>query len=95
MHPGGFLRVEQVLALVPVSRSTLDKRVAAGTFPQPVRLSGRIRLWPCEAVRAWLDDLRRNPRSVDEAAEGTRPAREAMAELRRTQPRGAPAAAGK
>jgi prophage regulatory protein len=52
-----LLRLRQVLALVPVSRSTFYARVKAGSYPRPVKL-GRISCWRSEDI----DALIRNPR---------------------------------
>lgn len=52
----GFLRQSQVLALVPVSKSTLWRRVQARTFPQPVKLSARVTAWRAEDLRQWIRD---------------------------------------
>lgn len=50
----GFLRQAQVLALVPVSKSTLWRRVQAGSFPAPLKLSERVTVWRAEDVQAWM-----------------------------------------
>ena len=50
----GFLRQPQVLVFVPISRSTLWRRVQAGTFPGPVKLSARVTAWRAEDVRRWI-----------------------------------------
>ena len=42
----GFLRQRQVLLFVPVSKSTLWRRVQARSFPAPVKLSERVTVWP-------------------------------------------------
>lgn len=41
--------------LLPFSKSTIWRRVAAGTFPKPVKLSERVTAWKAEDIRAWLD----------------------------------------
>ena len=51
----GFLRQWQVLAFVPISKSTLWRRVQAGAFPEPVKLSTRITVWRAEDLRRWID----------------------------------------
>ena len=43
-----------VAAPVPFSAPTLWRMVAAGTFPQPLKLSARVTVWPVGAVRAWM-----------------------------------------
>jgi len=55
LPPTGFLRQPQVLGLVPISKSTLWRRVHAGTFPEPVKLSDRVTVWRVEDVRQWID----------------------------------------
>jgi predicted DNA-binding transcriptional regulator AlpA len=41
----GFLRLKQVLALIPVSKSTWWTGVATGRFPQPISLTPRTTAW--------------------------------------------------
>jgi predicted DNA-binding transcriptional regulator AlpA len=50
----GFLRQPQVLTFIPISKSTLWRRVVAGTFPAPVKLSPRVTVWRVEDVRRWI-----------------------------------------
>lgn len=50
----GFLRQAQVLNFVPISKSTLWRRVLAGTFPTPVKLSARVTAWRAEDIRSWI-----------------------------------------
>lgn len=50
----GFLRQMQVLQFVPISKSTLWRRVGAKTFPRPVKLSPRVTVWRAEDVRQWI-----------------------------------------
>ena len=51
----GFLRQPQVLAFVPISKSTLWRRVQARTFPEPVKLSERVTAWRAEDIRQWIE----------------------------------------
>lgn len=50
----GFLRERQVLVFVPISKSTLWRRVDSGSFPAPVKLSPRVTAWRAEDVRRWI-----------------------------------------
>jgi predicted DNA-binding transcriptional regulator AlpA len=50
----GFLRQSQVLAFVPISKSTLWRRIQARTFPAPVKLSERVTVWRAEDIRQWI-----------------------------------------
>lgn len=52
----GFLRQRQVLAFVPISKSTLWRRVQARSFPEPIKLSARVTAWRAEDVRRWIDE---------------------------------------
>jgi prophage regulatory protein len=52
----GFLRQRQVLAFVPISKSTLWRHVRARSFPSPVKLSARVTAWRVEDVRRWISE---------------------------------------
>lgn len=61
----GYVRQSQLVpAIVPFSAPTLWRKVKAGTFPKPVKLSSRVTAWKVEAVRAWLE----NPEAFQEAS---------------------------
>jgi predicted DNA-binding transcriptional regulator AlpA len=54
-------------APLPFSAPTLWRKVRAGTFPKPIKLSERITCWPVGTVRAWLaaqESLAYNPTEV-------------------------------
>lgn len=53
----GFIGLHQVLAVYPVSSDTLERLIAARKFPQPIKLSPRIRGWSVRAVRDHLASL--------------------------------------
>lgn len=50
----GFVRQRLLLRFVPFSKSTLWRRVKAGDFPAPVKLSTGITAWKAEEVRSWI-----------------------------------------
>ncbi len=50
----GFVRQKLLLRFVPFSKSTLWRRVSAGSFPAPIRLSIGITAWRAEDVRRWI-----------------------------------------
>ena len=56
MPDTGFLRQMQVLQFVPISKSTLWRRVEAKTFPLPVKLSPRVTVWRAEDIRRWITE---------------------------------------
>lgn len=49
-----FLTPRQVCEKVAFSRATLDRQVAAGKFPNPVRLTERRLAYSVEAVEKWM-----------------------------------------
>ena len=53
----GLVRREKVLEVVPISLALLKRKVDAGEFPAPVKVSGRAVAWRVEEVRAWLAGL--------------------------------------
>ena len=52
-----FLRLRDVLARVPLSRSRLYELAAANPprFPKPIKLSDRASAWNSDEIEAWLD----------------------------------------
>jgi predicted DNA-binding transcriptional regulator AlpA len=53
----GLIRLSDLLpAVIPVSRATLWRRVADGTFPRPVKLSNRVSAWRVCDVRRWSQE---------------------------------------
>jgi predicted DNA-binding transcriptional regulator AlpA len=57
MNMDGLLGWPQVLALVPLSKRDLQRRVAAGIFPQPRKL-GRRALFVASEIRAFIEKLK-------------------------------------
>ncbi len=49
-----MLRVPAVLQMIGKSKSQLKRDVAAGTFPQPIKIGVRAIGWPAREVKAWL-----------------------------------------
>lgn len=50
----GFLRLPQVLSLVPVKKSCWWAGVKSGHFPRPVKLGPRITAWRVEDIKAYI-----------------------------------------
>jgi predicted DNA-binding transcriptional regulator AlpA len=53
----GFLRLPQVLKIIPVSRSTWYRGVKSGLYLQPVKLGLRASGWKFEAVQRYASAL--------------------------------------
>jgi len=52
--PDALLNVRIVGAMAGLSRPSIYRLMAAGRFPQPVRLGRRCTRWPAAAVREWI-----------------------------------------
>jgi prophage regulatory protein len=52
-----LMRLKEVLGLVPLSRSTIYARMAAGTFPRSYDLGGGVVAWYEADVLGWIDSL--------------------------------------
>ncbi len=53
----GFVRLPQVLAVIPIGKSTWWLKVRNGEFPQPVKLGPRTTAWRAEAIHALIERL--------------------------------------
>jgi predicted DNA-binding transcriptional regulator AlpA len=51
-----FFRVREVLRITALTRPTLYRRIAAGRFPPPQHLGGRVCAWSRAALQSWIDD---------------------------------------
>lgn len=55
-NPEKIIRLKTVLARTGLSRSTLYRKIADGTFPRQVRISVHGAGWRESAVSCWIDD---------------------------------------
>jgi prophage regulatory protein len=53
----GFLRLPQVLQIVPVGKSTWWAGVKSGRYPKGQKLSPRTTAWKVEDIRALIAEL--------------------------------------
>ena len=53
----GFLRLPQVLALIPVSKSAWWAGCKDGRYPKPVKLATRTTAWRAEDIAALVQRL--------------------------------------
>lgn len=52
----GYVRLSQILTVIPISKSTWWAGVKSGRYPQPTRALGtRITAWRVEDIRALID----------------------------------------
>ncbi len=52
IQPLGYLRLYQILKIIPVGKSTWWAGVKSGRYPQPVKLGKRTTAWRVEDIHA-------------------------------------------
>jgi predicted DNA-binding transcriptional regulator AlpA len=52
-----FLTEAATSQITTLSRSTINRKVAAGQFPKPIYISDRRKAWKESAVRQWMAEL--------------------------------------
>lgn len=67
VHPAlpetGYLRLPEVLKLIPVSKSTWWLGIKTGRFPKGVNLGGRVTAWHSDDIRNCIASFQQAPRS--------------------------------
>lgn len=58
-QPKSYMRQRELMTILPFSAATLWRKVRAGTFVQPVRLSERVTAWNRVKVQQWLEERER------------------------------------
>lgn len=53
----GFLRLSQVLSVIPLGKTCWWEGVRSGRFPKPVKLSARCTAWRAEDIRELINTL--------------------------------------
>ncbi|MDL2207452.1 AlpA family phage regulatory protein [Desulfovibrio sp. OttesenSCG-928-M16] len=53
----GFLRLPQVLAIIPISKSVWWEGCKSGRFPKPVKLGPRTTAWRAEDIAALVESF--------------------------------------
>lgn len=51
----GFLRLPQVLAIFPISKSAWWDGCRTGRYPKPIKLGPRTTVWRAEDIRAFIE----------------------------------------
>lgn len=54
----GFLRLEQVLKLIPVSKATWWNGCKTGQFPKPFKLAPRITAWKVSDIQNCIESFK-------------------------------------
>lgn len=56
-HACRLVRLREVLHRTGLSRSTVYRRMEAGTFPKPYPIGGKIVAWAESDIDRWIADL--------------------------------------
>lgn len=56
----GFMRLPQILAVFPVSKSTWWAGVRSGKYPAAVKLGPRTTAWPSMAIKQMIESQEQN-----------------------------------
>lgn len=57
----GYVRINLILKLIPVGRSSWWQGVKEGRFPQPIKIGPRTTAWRVEDIREWMAKFGKNP----------------------------------
>lgn len=53
----GFVKLQQVLSVIPVSKSTWFRGITAGKYPKPVKIGARASAWRVGEIRSCIATL--------------------------------------
>ena len=53
----GFLRLPQVIALIPISKSAWWEGCRTGRYPKPVKLGPSTTVWRVEDIKAFIESV--------------------------------------
>jgi predicted DNA-binding transcriptional regulator AlpA len=53
----GFLRLRQILAVIPICKSSWWNGVKQGRYPKPIKLSSRCSAWKAEDIHNLIKQL--------------------------------------
>ena len=53
----GFLRLPQILAIFPISKSTWWEGCRTGRYPKPIKLGPRTTVWRAEDIAALVESF--------------------------------------
>lgn len=57
LNEASFLRLAQILKLIPVGKTTWWNGVKSGRFPKPVKLGERITAWRAEDIKTLISSF--------------------------------------
>ena len=61
----GFMRLPQILQLIPISKSAWWQGCRDGRFPKPVKLGPKTTAWRIEDIAALIERIGSSPQAQD------------------------------
>ena len=61
----GFVRLKEVLTVIPIGKTSWWAGVKSGRFPKPVKLSERCTAWKAEDIRELIKRLAEQTQKAD------------------------------
>ncbi len=55
----GFVRIKEILRIIPVGKTTWWEGVRDGRYPKPVKLAPRVTAWRVEDIRELIEQYKR------------------------------------
>ncbi len=53
----GFVRLPQILSIIPISKTSFLQRVKEGRFPAPIKISARMNAWRVADIRQLISQI--------------------------------------
>ena len=63
----GFVRLPQVLAVIPVSKTQFWEGIKTGKYPSPIKLGPRTTAWRVEDIRGLIERLTKQEGNIQPA----------------------------
>ena len=51
-----FIKIEDVLQMTSLSRTTMYSLIRKGSFPKQIKLGNRISVWSEDKIISWMND---------------------------------------
>ena len=61
----GFLRLPQILAIFPISKSAWWEGCRTGRYPKPIKLGPRTTVWRAEDITAFIERVSNQQQGVN------------------------------
>lgn len=62
----GFLRLPQILAIFPISKSAWWEGCRTGRYPRPIKLGPRTTVWRAEDITAFINRISSQQQEVND-----------------------------